>query len=108
MVYKRTAQSQKGDPSKQGGPNGSKMFKSGKNQNKLGEAAAKRMQAKLGKIKAQKHDEEVKSDDSDDALDGARQNNATTRTNQILNDPFFQLEDDARAEELGKEVETAD
>ena len=50
----------------------------------------------------------MKSDDSDDVLDGARQNNATTRTNQILNDPFFQLEDDARAEELGKEVETAD
>ena len=102
------SRAQKGDPSKQGGPNGTKQFKSGKNQTKLGEAAAKRMQAKLTKIKAAKHDEEVKSDDSDDMRDGTRQNNATTRANQILNDPFFQLADDARAENLGKEVETAD
>ena len=26
----------------------------------------------------------------------------------MLNDPFFQFEDDSKAEELGKEIETAD
>ena len=37
------------------------------------------MQAKLSKIKESKHDEEVKSDDSDDALEGAKVDNATSR-----------------------------
>ena len=67
------------------------------------------MQAKLSKIKGkqQKNDVEVKSD-SDDGIDGQKQNKATSRKNQILNDPFFQFEDDGAVDDLGKEVETAE
>ena len=66
------------------------------------------MQAKLSKIKEQKkNDVEVRSD-SDEGIDRSKPNNATTRKNQILNDPFFQFEDDAASDGLGKEVENAD
>ena len=63
------------------------------------------MQEKLSQIKkSEKKDTEIKSDSEDD-FENAKQSNATTKKNQILNDPFFEFADDGSAE---GETETAD
>ena len=84
------------------GPGG---IKKQKNVTKLGEATSKRMQEKLNQIKkSEKKDTEIKSD-SEENFGNAKQSNATTKKNQILNDPFFEFADDGSAE---GETETAD
>ena len=63
------------------------------------------MQEKLNQIKrSEKNDVEIKSD-SEDELIHAKQNNATNKKNQILNDPFFEFADDGSAD---GQAETAD
>ena len=63
MVYNKKRGGAAGGVSKKGGPNDRGTFK---NQTKIGEATAKRMHEKLGKLKkAAKEEDEIKSNDSD-------------------------------------------
>ena len=85
MVYKRIKRS--GNPSKIGGPNDKKQFK-----NKIGEATAKKMQDKLGKMARKgkdKDEDEIKSNDSDDYVDREPTGGAMNKRNALLNDPFL-------------------
>ena len=85
MVYKRIKRS--GGPSKVGGPNDKKQFK-----NKIGEATAKKMQDKLGKMARKgkdKDEDEIKSNESDDYVDREPTGGAMNKRNALLNDPFL-------------------
>jgi len=72
MVYKKIKRGAAGpgQASKRGGPNDRTQFKS---KGKIGEATAKRMQDKLGKLRksklADEDDDEIKSNESDAYID---------------------------------------
>ena len=87
MVYKRVKRGSESGPGKKGGPNDKAKFKQ---RNKIGEATAKRMQDRLGKLrKADKDDEEIKSNESDAYVDIEPDNPKMTKRNELLNDPFL-------------------
>ena len=101
MVYKRikrgggsagpTSESAGTNGRKAGGPNDRGQFK--KNQRgKIGEATAKRMQDKLGKLRKKKNndnDDEIASNDSDAFIDQEPNNPKNNKRNDLLNDPFL-------------------
>ena len=87
MVYKRA----KKGPATQGktrGANGTAQFK---NKAKIGEATAKRMHEKLGRLRKAKQDEEdeVKSNDSDAYIDREPVNASHSKRKELMNDPFL-------------------
>ena len=87
MVYKRIKKGGS-NPSSRGGPNDKAQF----NSNKIGEATAKRMQDKLGKLRKSKNkddDDEIKSNDSDAYVDREPTNASQAKRNELLNDPFL-------------------
>ena len=112
MVYKKVKRSE-GDAAKVGKAKKSQVsFK-----NKTGIEASKRMQEKLSMIKKnKKDDEEIMSADSGDEAThikaATREGAMQKKKNQILNDPFLQLDDAQDIEAANKmeqdQIETAE
>ena len=103
MVYKKMKRGgAKGAEGTRGGPNDKGTFKKG---NRVGEVTAKRMQDKLGKLKQKNDDDEIKSNDSDDYIGREPTNVKTAKRNELLNDPFFNVEGAAAADaDMGTET----
>jgi hypothetical protein len=92
MVYKRTKRG--GAPAgmaRNGGANDRAGFK---NTSKIGEATAKRMQDKLGKLKkgGKDDDDEIKSNESEGYGDRDLDNPKNAKKQELLNDPFFEVD----------------
>ena len=102
MGYKRIKRSgDKGVPSK-GGPNDKGSFKKA---NRIGEATAKRMQEKLGRMKnkGKVDEDEIKSNDSDAWVDRDPDDPRNAKRQELLNDPFLQVDDEKDAMETVEE-----
>ena len=69
----------------------------GRGRGGIGEATAKRMQDKLGKIRQKKgddNDDEIASNDSDAFIDREPNNPKNAKRNELLNDPFLTADKD--------------
>ena len=91
MVYKRIKRGggAKG-AGKRGGPNDKGTFKN----DKIGQDTARKMQDKLGKLRASKQnaadDEEIRSNDSDAYIDKEPTKAGNSKRNELVDDPFLQ------------------